>query len=75
MTKNEVEEICNRIEEHARKIEMLAGNPFHYGQFIGLLRSINIIQKGFHEDFSNPGLSSEARKADRASYLGRQSDM
>ena len=36
---------------------MMAGNEFHYGQYIGLLRATKIIEKGFHEDFSNPRLS------------------
>lgn len=75
MLDDEKQELIKFIEQQARDLEMLAGNSFHYGQFIGLLRCANMIEKGFHEDFSDPRLSGEARHADGSSKLGRKSNM
>ena len=50
----EQQKYIDAIVAHARVIEMQAGNEFHYGQYVGLLRATNIIEKGFHEDFSDP---------------------
>ena len=56
--KSEQQRYIDAIVAHAREIEIQAGNEFQYGQYIGLLRATKIIEKGFHEDFSNPRLSS-----------------
>jgi hypothetical protein len=53
----EQQRYIDAIVAHAREIEMMAGNEFQYGQYIGLLRATKIIEKGLHEDFSNPRLS------------------
>jgi hypothetical protein len=71
----EQQKYIDAIVAQARVLEMKAGNDFHYGQFIGLLRAANIIEKGFHEDFSNPRLSGEARSADRPPSVGGPSDL
>ena len=60
----EQQRYIDAIVAHAREIEIQAGNEFHYGQYIGLLRATKIIEKGFHEDFSNPRLSSKTRHTD-----------
>jgi hypothetical protein len=54
----EQQRYIDAIVAHARVIEMQAGNEFQYGQYIGLLRATNIIEKGLHENISNPRLSS-----------------
>jgi hypothetical protein len=66
----EQQKYIDDIVAQARVIQMQAGNEFHYGQYIGLLRAANIIEKGSHEDFSNPRLSGEARSADRPPNVG-----
>ena len=70
----EQQKYIDAIVAQARVIQMQAGNEFHYGQYIGLLRAANIIEKGSHEDFSNPRLSGEARSADRPPNVGGKSD-
>ena len=70
----EQQKYIDDIVAQARVIQMQAGNEFHYGQYIGLLRAANIIEKGSHEDFSNPRLSGEARRADRPPNVGGKSD-
>ena len=71
----EQQKYIDAIVAQARALEMMAGNEFHYGQYIGLLRAANIIEKGFHEDFSNPRLSGEARSADRPPNMGGTSHL
>jgi len=71
----EQQKYIDAIVAQARALEMMAGNEFHYGQYIGLLRAANIIEKGLNEDFSNPRLSGEARSADRPPNLGGTSHL
>ena len=71
----EQQKYIDAIVAQARVLEMKAGNEFHYGQYIGLLRAANIIEKGLHEDFSNPRLSGEARSADRPPTVGGTSHL
>lgn len=71
----EQQKYIDAIVAQARVLEMMAGNEFHYGQYIGLLRATKIIEKGFYEDFSNPRLSGEARSADRPPNVGGTSHL
>tara|TARA_R110000823_G_scaffold75539_1_gene172844 strand:- start:53 stop:250 length:198 start_codon:yes stop_codon:yes gene_type:complete len=50
----EQQKYIDAIVAAARTLPMMRGDSFEYGQYLGLLRATNIIEKGFHEDFSDP---------------------
>ena len=50
----EQQKYIDAIVAHARTLPMMRGDSFEYGQYLGLLRATNIIEKGFHEDLSDP---------------------